>query len=109
MLGGYLVLMGVLAFGLRIQHREDRRGEGRLPPTTRRGWPALTRLVAGTAVGGYLLLMALVVGYYYGVLRVSGRFVLSAVTGCAALIGIALPVFLAASWLVERRRKPPVQ
>jgi len=61
--------------------------------------------VAGTAVGGYLLLMAVVIGYYYGVARVGGDFVKSAFTGTAMLIGIALPLWGAASWLTERRRR----
>ena len=60
--------------------------------------------MAGTAVGGYLLLMAVVVGYYFGVARVSGNFIEGAFTGCALLIGLSLPVFAAATWLAERRR-----
>lgn len=41
----------------------------------------------GTAVGGYLLLMAVVIAYYYGVARVGGDFIQSAFTGTALLIG----------------------
>jgi len=47
--------------------------------------------VAGTAVGGYLLLMAVVIVYYYGVARVAGDFITSAFTGTAMLIGLAMP------------------
>ena len=65
----------------------------------------LARHVAGTAVGGYLLLMAVVIAYYYGVARVGGDFIKSAFTGTAMLIGIALPLWRAASWLTERRRQ----
>jgi Family of unknown function (DUF6256) len=70
----------------------------------RRGWLRLVRHVAGTAVGGYLVLMAVVVAYYYGVARVPGDFIESAFTGCALLIGLSSPVFAAATWLLERRR-----
>lgn len=52
-------------------------------------------LIMGTlAVGGYLTLMAVVVLYYYG-------------TGCALLLGLSIPVFLAASWLAERTGRRP--
>ncbi len=68
-------------------------------------WRRLAAHVAGTAVGGYLLLMLVVIGYYYGVARVGGAFIKSAFTGCALLIGLAAPVFAAASWLTERRRR----
>ena len=54
-------------------------------------------------MGGYLLLMAIVVLYYYGVARVAGSFLDSALTGCALLVGVTLPIFAAASWLTERR------
>jgi hypothetical protein len=60
--------------------------------------------VAGTAVGGYLLLMAVLISYYFGVAPVAGNFIESAFTGCALLIGLSAPVFAAATWLLERRR-----
>ncbi|MEV1079321.1 DUF6256 family protein [Streptomyces sp. NPDC050211] len=69
------------------------------------GWPGLIRQVLGTAVGGYVLLMAVVVGYYHGVARMGGRFLTSAFTGSALLVGIAVPVFFTASWLTERQRR----
>jgi len=115
MLAGYLVIMATLGFGL---HRLLRPGVGDRPERglaaeqpagprpaagTRRGWLLLARHVAGTAVGGYLLLMAVVIAYYYGVARVGGDFIKSAFTGTAMLIGIALPLWGAASWLTERR------
>jgi len=66
------------------------------------GWPRLILHYLGTAVGGYLLLMIIIILYYYLVARVAGNFVQSALTGCAMLIGLSTPVFLAASWLAER-------
>jgi hypothetical protein len=70
----------------------------------RYAWLRLIRQLGITFVGGYLLLMIMVIAYYYGVARVSGNFIESAFTGCAMLLGLSLPVFLAASWLLERRR-----
>ncbi|WP_431046045.1 DUF6256 family protein [Streptomyces sp. P1-3] len=116
MLVGYLLVMGYLAVGLRILRRHPvrdargtgagRRRGGRIPVVPRRrGWPGLVRQVLGTAVGGYLLLMVVVVGYYYGVARVAGHFLASAFTGSALMAGIALPVFLFASWTSERMRR----
>ena len=43
--------------------------------------------------------MAVVIAYYYGVARVAGDFIISALTGTAMLTGIALPLWGAASWL----------
>ncbi|MDH2391142.1 hypothetical protein QCN29_20580 [Streptomyces sp. HNM0663] len=117
MLAGYLLVIGSLALGLRILRRsppppEDsaRRSDGRLAAqlaratVARRGRAGLICQVAGTAVGGYVLLMAVVVGYYYGVAGLSGKFVMSAVTGSASLVGLAAPVFAALTLLSERRR-----
>jgi Family of unknown function (DUF6256) len=75
---------------------------GRLEFLSRPGWPRLIIQYARTAVGGYVLLMAVVVIYYFGVARV-GSFIESAVTGCALLIGLSAPVFLLFSWLTARR------
>ncbi|MDT0341724.1 DUF6256 family protein [Streptomyces litchfieldiae] len=97
---GYLLVMGALALGLRLRRRQP--GP---PPARRRGWPGLIRQVAGTAVGGYLLLMAVVFGYYYGVAGLGGDFLMSAVSGSAGLLGMVLPAYLAVSWLVERARR----
>jgi hypothetical protein len=49
--------------------------------------------------------MAVVIAYYYGAARVAGDFLKSAFTGTAMLIGIAVPLFGADSWLTERRRR----
>lgn len=108
MLSGYLLVMGYLALGLLFLRRHPTESEQMTAPGRegmRRGWPGFIRQVAVTAIGGYVLLMAVVVGYYYGVARVGGRFLASAFTGSATLVGIALPVFVIASWLVERRRR----
>ena len=112
---GYLLVMGALAAGLRLLRRDGdpaaarRAGPGaaarRAGPAA--GWRRLARHYAGTALGGYLVLMAVVVLYYYGVVRVGGAFIWSAFTGCALLIALSTPVFALASWLAERRPGQP--
>jgi hypothetical protein len=63
--------------------------------------------VLSDALGGYLLLIAVAVLYYYGVAKVGGSFLASAITGSLLLLGISLPVFIAASWLTQRPIKWP--
>jgi Family of unknown function (DUF6256) len=105
---GYLLLMGALGAGLWLIRRQHSDAAATGPAETsaapRPDWPRLARHYAGTAIGGYLLLMAVVVLYYYGVARVGGAFIVSAFTGCALLIALSTPVFALASWLTERRR-----
>ena len=72
-------------------------------PGQRTGRAALARQIAGTVIGGYLLLMAVIVAYYFGVARVGPGFLEGALTGTALLLGLAAPVFVALSWLAERR------
>jgi Family of unknown function (DUF6256) len=140
MVAGYVILMGALATGLRINRRHARRAgtldgdagaagqaqagvaqpakparrdptaypaprPGRLGLTARvkPGWPRLAVHVLATAVGGYLVLMAIIIIYYYGVAPTLGNFVESAFTGCAMLIGLGAPVFAALSWLSARK------
>jgi hypothetical protein len=68
------------------------------------GWRRLAIYSLGTAVGGYLLLMAVITAYYYGVgVAHGGNFVQSGFSGCALLLGLAAPVFIALSWLTERK------
>ncbi len=114
---GYALLMGTLAAGL-LTRRRDRTavpgtraapgpagspaGSGTVAPGGR-AWLRLIRHLAATVAGGYLVLMAVVIGYYFGVARVSGNFLESAFTGCALLLGLSSPAFFAASWLAERR------
>jgi Family of unknown function (DUF6256) len=139
---GYVILMGVLAAGLRVQRRDAIRARadeaagtarsteaaegtaksteaaegahrevgpgGRTPGVVARrvptGWPRFAVQVCATALGGYLLLMAVDLLYYYGVARVAGQFIESGFTGGLLLIGISLPLYGAASWLYFRWR-----
>jgi hypothetical protein len=117
---GYLILMGVLAAGLRMQRKSaagpgigtgsdtDESG-GKIPGrVTRRfppGWPRFLAHIAATALAGYVLLMAVDLLYYYGVARVAGSFLESAFTGSALLLAVSVPVFVALSWLAVRRRR----
>jgi hypothetical protein len=111
MSAGYLILMSALAFGLRRLYRPRRAPPGPEPPPAqaerperpRAGRAALARQIAGTVIGGYLLLMAVIVAYYFGVARVGPGFLESALTGTALLLGLATPVFAALSWLAGRR------
>ncbi|GHH86435.1 hypothetical protein GCM10018793_58310 [Streptomyces sulfonofaciens] len=110
MLVGYLLTMGYLAIGLCLSRRNPsaswRPSRRFAPASVRRGWPGLIRQVVGTAVGGYVLLMAVVIGYYDGVAGEGAGFTASAFEGAAALVAITLPVFFTASWaaLAVRRR-----
>jgi hypothetical protein len=106
---GYVLLMGVLAAGLWALGRRLRSGRptGRAAGRHDRGWPALIWHVLADALGGYLLLEAIVVLYYYGVAKVGSNFLDSAFSGSALLLGVTLPIFLAASWLRWRRRGRP--
>ncbi len=114
---GYVLIMGTLAAGLLIQRRdraavpgmraepgpaESPAGSGTVAPGWR-AWRRLIRHLVATFADGYVVLMAVVIAYYYGVARVSGNFLESAFTGCALPLGLSSPVFLAASWLAERR------
>jgi Family of unknown function (DUF6256) len=122
MVVGYTLIMGALATGLRLVQRSGKAEAGktaepaeasagqvtgrmRLGALARRGpgWRRLALFSLGTAVGGYLLLMAVIIGYYFGISPVAGNFVHSAFSGCAMLIGLAAPVFVALSWLAERK------
>jgi hypothetical protein len=119
MVVGYLLIMGSLAIGLRIVRRSGQAEPDRPAPETERvpatarlraiawpepGWRRLAIYTLGTAVGGYLLLMAVLTAYYYGVgVAHGGNFVQSGFTGCALLLGLAAPVFIVLSWLTERK------
>ncbi len=111
MTAGYLILMAALAFGLWRMYRSGARQQPDHPQADspaargRSGRAAMARLVVSTVLGGYLLLMAAVVAYYFGVARVGGGFLESAATGTALLIGLAAPPYAAASWLTERPRR----
>jgi hypothetical protein len=76
----------------------------RVARRVRPGWPRFAVQVGGTALGGYLVLLAVDLGYYYGVARVAGQFLDSAVTGTALLLAMSLPLFAIRSWLAERRQ-----
>jgi hypothetical protein len=102
---GYLILMGVLAAGLRLQRRDPaaEKVAGRVARRVRPGWPRFAVQIVSTALGGYLLLEAVVILYYYGVAHVAGQFLESAFTGAALMLAISLPLFAARSWLAVRR------
>jgi Family of unknown function (DUF6256) len=104
MISGYLILMVILAAGLRAQQRRAAAGlpTSRLTGRHDRGWRALLWHVLADAAGGYLLLAAVVLLYYYGVARVGSDFLDSEFSGSALLLAVCVPVFFAASWLTRR-------
>jgi hypothetical protein len=60
----------------------------------------------GTALGGYAVLMVVVVLYYALIARQSRGFLRSAFTGNAMLaFGIAVPALLAISYVTDRLRR----
>jgi hypothetical protein len=110
MIVGYVLVMGALAIGLRLVRRSPERSRqprsGRLAVTARvrPGWRRLGIHSLLTAVGGYLVLMAVIILYYAGLKPPrAGNSVEAAFSGCAMLIGLAAPVFLALSWLADRK------
>jgi hypothetical protein len=114
MAAGYLIWMSALGFGLYRLYRPRASPSGADPPPSqapatppgkgqRTGRAAWLRQIASTVICGYLLLMAVIVAYYFGVAQVGPGFLESALTGTALLLGLATPVFAALSWLAERR------
>jgi len=110
-ISGYAIVMVVLAVGLRAARRRVRAGQPltRYPGRHDHGWPSLIWHVAADALGGYLVLAAVVVLYYYFVARVGSNFLESEFSGGAVLLAIAVPLYLIGSWLRERRLSRPGQ
>jgi len=124
MAAGYLIWMSALGFGLyRLYHPRGSPSAASEPPSQepppppsqepaplpgkgqRTGRAAWLRQIAGTVIFGYLLLMAVIVAYYFGVAKVGPGFLESALTGTALLLGLATRVFAALSWLTGRRSR----
>jgi hypothetical protein len=124
MAAGYLIWTSALGLGLyRLYHPRGSPPAATEPPSQdpapppsqhpappagngqRTGRAAWLRQIAGTVIFGYLLLMAVIVAYYFGVAKVGPGFLESALTGTALLLGLATPVFAALSWLSERRSR----
>jgi hypothetical protein len=124
MAAGYLIWMSALGLGLYRLYRPRGVPSGPAPPPSqepapppsqepatppgkgqRTGRAAWLRQIATTVICGYVLLMAVIVAYYFGVEGVGPGFLESALTGTALLVGLATPVFAALSWLAERRSR----
>jgi hypothetical protein len=102
---GYALVMIVLAAGLWAARRRVASGKTLTRHTGRRdrGWPAFLWHVLMDALGGYLLLAVVVVLYYYFVARVASNFLDSEFSGAAVLLAMALPIYVAATWVRQRR------
>ncbi len=96
---GYGLTMGALILGWRLSRRAPKR------PEERTGWvPFILRLL-GTALGGYLVLMAVVLLYYVAVAGQGRSFLVAAFTGNALVaFGIGVPALLVIAWVGERLR-----
>jgi hypothetical protein len=104
---GFALTMLALGLGLRVSTREARRGAGGAPePYERRGWPAFVRYLLGTALGGWALLMAIVLLYYVAVAGQGHAFLVAAFTGTALMaFGIGVPSLLLIAWIGDRLRR----
>jgi hypothetical protein len=110
---GYVLLMGFLAVGLMMLRRlapgSDPRRLSRAAARPDRGWLRLIRHLAATAVGGYAVVMAIIVIFYvatdYSKVSVLESTLSSAASGFALLVAIGAPVFLLLSWLTCRWRE----
>ncbi|KAB8166528.1 hypothetical protein FH609_003080 [Streptomyces sp. 3MP-14] len=98
---GYVLLMATLALGL-VRARRERGARQQAEPGGRRGRAALVWRVAETVLGGWAVLVVVLLGYYYGLADLGGNFLVGGLTGSAALLAIALPLFALASWGWER-------
>ncbi|RKN42986.1 DUF6256 family protein [Streptomyces hoynatensis] len=99
---GYLLVMALLATGLRLMP-----GRARPPRRTGTGLgrPALLRQALATACGGWLLLTAVAAVFALVPGGLGGGFLWAAANGTALLTGLALPLFLAASLAETRLRE----
>ena len=84
--------------------RVARRSVERPEPRRSGSWMTFARYLAVTALTGYLAMLAIVLVFH--VVLASDRGALrSAAAGGAALLAIALPVFVLAEWLVRKARR----
>jgi hypothetical protein len=104
----YLAVLAMLGYCARVLHARSRNGFaiGSVGARTQRGWVPLLRHIAITAVCGYALFLA-VVGLLYGlVAEVTFEFLRDAVVGGGFLaFVVALPVFVALSWVGSARMR----
>jgi len=102
MVAGYALTMTALGIGVWLA----RTAGPAVPERRPGGWPSLIRHLVGTALGGYAVLMVVVVLYYALIARQGRGFLRSAFTGNAMLaFGIAVPALLATSWAIDRLRR----
>ncbi|MFD5316888.1 DUF6256 family protein [Streptomyces sp. NPDC127098] len=97
----YVLVMIYLRVGVRLL-REEPEGRPHRRHPERWGWPEFARQLARTFVGGWLLLMVVIVGYYGGIARHNATFVWHAFTGTLSLMAITYPLFLGATWVFLR-------
>jgi hypothetical protein len=94
LVAGFAVFLAILRYAYR--HPSD--------PTVRRPddrWPGFARYLLTTAASGYVAMLAIVLVFHV-VLARDHAALRSAAAGGAALLAIAVPVFVLARW-IERR------
>ena len=70
----------------------------------RASWRDFWRYLSATAVSGYVVFLAIVLVFHVVLAQDRGALA-SAAWGGAALLAIALPVFVAAEWIARRSRR----
>ena len=104
MAGAFLVVVAMLVAHARSDRGDRpprRRVRIRRRPST--GWSGLVGYVVGTAVGGYLLFVGIVMTFYLALGDQDSRFILQAIReGSVLTFGMVVPTFVLLSWIHER-------
>ena len=93
-------LVAAFAVFLAMLRVATRSGRGEVV-RARGSWRDFVRYLAVTAVGGYLVLLAIVLVFHVVLARDHAAF-RSAAAGGAALLAIVVPVFVLAEWITRR-------
>lgn len=106
----FLALMVTYRVTVRREHRGSwpRRERAGIRPAggDRPAWAGLIQFVVGTAAGGYVFFLCIVVVFYFALGGEDSGFIRQAlVEGSILAFGFVVPVFLALSWVSDRRSR----